>query len=99
MIRRYRQSPEFGGADFTTLDQPHRSVLAHDAQGDDRRMLDVHNLSPKSCTVPLQRTDCEPGCRLVDLLQDGQTELMPLRLRPSRTQRVNVSSSTPSRHR
>jgi hypothetical protein len=38
-------------------------------------MLAVHNLSSERCTVPLQLTDCEPGCRLVDLLQDGGTEL------------------------
>lgn len=77
LIRRYRESPELGWADFTILDQPHRSVLAHDSQWNDRRMLAVHNLSPERCTVPLQLTDCEPGCRLVDLLQEGATELDP----------------------
>ena len=75
LIRRYRESPELGWADFTILDQPHRSVLAHDARWDDRRMLAVHNLSSERCTVPLQLTDCTPGCRLVDLLQEGETQL------------------------
>ncbi len=77
LIRRYRESPELGWADFTILDQPHRSVLAHDCRWDDRRMLAVHNLSPERCTVPLQLTDCVPGSRLADLLQEGETELDP----------------------
>jgi glycosidase len=75
LIRRYRESPELGWADFTVLNQPHRSVLAHDSRWGDRRMLAVHNLSPERCTVPLQLTDCEAGYRLVDLLQQGETEL------------------------
>jgi len=77
LIRRYRESPELGWADVTILDQPHSSVLAHDCQWDDRRMLAVHNLSPERCTVPLQLTDSAPGCRLVDLLQEGTTDLDP----------------------
>lgn len=75
LIRRYRESPELGWSSFTILDQPHRNVLAHDSQWDNRRMLAVHNLSPGGCTVPLQLNDCEPGSRLVDLLQEGETEL------------------------
>jgi hypothetical protein len=38
-------------------------------------MVAVHNLSPEPRTVPLQLPDCEPGSHLVDLLQDGKTEL------------------------
>ena len=75
LIRRYRESPELGWADFAILDQPHRSVLAHDSRWDDRRMIAVHNLSPEPRTVPLKLTDCEPGSHLVDLLQEGQTEI------------------------
>jgi glycosidase len=75
LIRRYRESPELGWADFTILDQPHRSVLAHDSRWDDRRMIAVHNLSPEPRTVPLQLTDCEPGSHAIDLLEEGKTEI------------------------
>jgi len=75
LIRRYRESPELGWADFTILEQPHHGVLAHDCRWEDRRMVAVHNLSSDRCTVPLQLTDTEPGSRLVDLLQTGATEL------------------------
>lgn len=77
LIRRYRECPELGWADFTLLDQPLRSVLAHDCRWDDRRMIAVHNLSPERCTVPLQLAGCEPGSRLADLLQEGETDLGP----------------------
>ena len=30
LIKRYRESPELGWADFSVLDQPHRHVLAHE---------------------------------------------------------------------
>jgi glycosidase len=71
LIRRYRESPELGWADFRILDQPHRNVLAHQCTWDDRRIVAVHNLSPVSCTVPLTLEDCDSSHRLVDLLQDA----------------------------
>jgi glycosidase len=75
LIRRYRESPELGWADFTVLDQPHSHVLAHECAWDDRRIVAVHNLSPVSCTVPLALDGCS-GYHLVDLLQDaGGAEL------------------------
>ena len=37
----------------------------------------VHNLSPEPCTVPLRLDGCESGCLLVDLLQEGVTEVDP----------------------
>jgi glycosidase len=75
LMRRYRESPELGWADFTVLEQPHRNVLAHDCRWEERRLVAVHNLSSEPCTVPLQIEDCEPECTLVDLLQEGVTEL------------------------
>ncbi|HET6626294.1 MAG TPA: alpha-amylase family protein [Nocardioidaceae bacterium] len=75
LIRRYRQSPELGWADLEVLDQPHRHVLAHECRWDDRRLVAVHNLSPESCTVPLQLDGCDDTDHLVDLLQDGTTAL------------------------
>ena len=77
LIRRYRESPELGWSDFTLLEQPLRSVLAHECRWGERRLVAVHNLSPDRCTVPLRLEGCDPGCRLVDLLQDGATELGP----------------------
>jgi trehalose synthase len=75
LIRRYRESPELGWSDVTVLDQPHPNVLAHDCRWEERRLVAVHNLSSDSCKVPLQLDGCEPDCTLVDLLQEGVTEL------------------------
>jgi len=70
LVKRYRESPELGWADFSVLDQPHRNVLAHECRWDDRRIVALHNLSPDSCTVSLTLADCDSGYRLLDLLQD-----------------------------
>jgi trehalose synthase len=76
LIRRYRESPELGWADFRILDQPHRHVLAHECAWDDRRLVAVHNLSPVGCTVPLALDGCDSTHHLVDLLQDtGSTDV------------------------
>jgi trehalose synthase len=71
LIKRYRESPELGWADFNVLDQPHHHVLAHECVHDDRRLVAVHNLSPDSCTVPLTLDGCDGRHRLQDLLQDA----------------------------
>jgi glycosidase len=73
LIKRYRESPELGWAEFSVLDQPHRQVLAHECTWDDRRIVAVHNLSPVSCTVSLTLEDCDTSHHLVDLLQDGES--------------------------
>lgn len=75
LIRRYRQSPELGWADLSILDQPHRSVLAHECRWDDRRMIALHNLSPEGRTVPLRLPDCDESYRLEDLLTTGHTSV------------------------
>ncbi len=72
LIRRYRESPELGWADFRVLDQPHRQVLAHESAWDDRRIVAVHNLSPQSCVVPLTLEGCDASAHLVDLLQSSE---------------------------
>jgi glycosidase len=71
LVKRYRESPELGWADFSVLDQPHRQVLAHECRWDDRRIVAVHNLGPESCTVPLTIQDCDSSHHLLDLLQDS----------------------------
>ena len=45
LIKRYRESPELGWADFRVLEQPHHHALAHECAWDDRRIVAVHNLS------------------------------------------------------
>ena len=70
LIKRYRESPELGWADFSVLDQPHRHVLAHECTWDDRRIVAVHNLGPESCTVPVSLADCDSSFHLLDLLQE-----------------------------
>jgi hypothetical protein len=71
LVKRYRESPELGWADFSVLDQPHRHVLAHECAWDDRRLVAVHNLSAESCTVPLTLDGCGEDDHLLDLLQDS----------------------------
>jgi glycosidase len=71
LIRRYRESPELGWSSFQPLEQPHRDVLVHLCQRDERRLVAAHNLSSAARSVSFQLDDCEEGTLLVDLLQDG----------------------------
>jgi trehalose synthase len=71
LIRRYRESPELGWSSFRPLDQPHRDVLAHLCQRDDRRLVAVHNLAGEGRAVTVDLDDCPEGAVLVDLLEDG----------------------------
>jgi glycosidase len=75
LIRRYRDSPELGWADFRLLDQPHTSVLAHVCTWDDGSLVAVHNLGPDACEVPLQLEGCDETPRLGDLLAEATTPL------------------------
>jgi trehalose synthase len=75
LVKRYRESPELGWADFRVLDQPCEQVLAHECRWDDRRIVALHNLSPEGCTVSLTLDDCDDRTQLVDLLQDSNTEV------------------------
>jgi glycosidase len=73
LIRRYRESPELGWGDFTVLEQPHPSVLAHVCSWDDGALVAVHSLSAEPLTVPLVLDGCGPGHQLEDLLASGST--------------------------
>ncbi len=75
LIRRYRQSPELGWSDFELVDQPHREVIAHRCVWGDGSMVAMHNLDPEPRTVPITLPDCDDSCQLVDLLEDGTTQL------------------------
>jgi trehalose synthase len=70
LVRRYRESPELGWADFRVFKQPHRTVLAHECSWDERRIVALHNLGPEPCVVPLTLDGCDSTSHLVDLLQD-----------------------------
>lgn len=75
LIRRYRQSPELGWAEFKVLEQPEKSVLAHLAEWDDGSMVAVHNFGANSVKIPLQLEGCDDGHSLVDLLDHGTARL------------------------
>ena len=76
LVKRYRESPELGWAQFQVLDQPHRNVLAHECAHDERRLVALHNLAPTSCTVPLVLDGCDESHHLVDLLhEDSEVSL------------------------
>jgi glycosidase len=83
LIRRYRECPELGWADFEVIDQPHAAVLAHRCTWDDASMVAVHNLSPEAVEVPLTVDGCGDEHQLMDLLQDGG-------IRPDAKGRVDV---------
>jgi glycosidase len=70
LIRTYRQSPELGWADFSPLDQPHRSVLAHVAEWGDESLVAVHNFGPDAVKVPLTLEGCDETHVLRGLLDD-----------------------------
>ena len=71
LIRRYRESPELGWSEFRPLDQPHRDVLAHLCEQDDRRLVAVHNLANEGRAVTFALDDCPEGTVLADLLENG----------------------------
>lgn len=80
LIRRYRQSPELGWADFELLEQPNHAVLAHVARKDEWAMVAVHNFSSDACTVELDltslvRDEHPPLDHLTDLLHGGTLEV------------------------
>ncbi len=75
LIRRYRQSPELGWANFRVLEQPEPAVLAHLAAWDDAALVAVHNLGPDPVTVPLRLKDLDESCTLVDLFSPTTLEL------------------------
>jgi trehalose synthase len=82
LIRRYRECPELGWGRFELLEQPARQVLAHRCSWESFSIVALHNLGEEALTVPLALTDDAgsppaAGTVLLDLLQDGQTELKP----------------------
>ncbi len=79
LIRRYRQTPEFGWGRFEPIAQPVDSVLAHVARLESWATVAVHNLSDEACHVHLSLSTLAEGglppiSHLADLLGDHQVE-------------------------
>jgi trehalose synthase len=75
LTARYRSCPELGWGRFEVLEQPHPEVIAHRLTWDDASLVAVHNLSPQALTLTLTLPDAAAPCTLLDLLQDGVTDL------------------------
>lgn len=79
VIRRRRETPEFGWGRLELLDAGDRAVLAHRCEWEDSSVIAVHNLSPDARTVrvdvrPPHGHDCatdmlDGGSRIHDLDQ------------------------------
>ncbi len=78
LVHRYRECPELGWGEFTVLEQENRGVLAHRCTWEQATLVALHNLGPepREVTVDLRDLDhLKEGQCLVDLLQNGSTEL------------------------
>jgi maltose alpha-D-glucosyltransferase/alpha-amylase len=68
LIRRRRESPEFGWGEMTVLDASDDAVLAHRCEWEDSLVVAVHNLSAEPRAVKVDVGDAPDVDRLVDLL-------------------------------
>jgi trehalose synthase len=75
LVRRYRECPELGWGEFAVLEQPHRQVMAHTVTWEDACLIALHNLGADPVHVQLSMPDVAAATRLVDLLEDGATEV------------------------
>ena len=75
LIRRRRECPEFGWGTPTVLDVADNSVLAHQCEWEDSRVVAVHNLSPDPRQLKLPIDGVADGDRLIDLLAADETVL------------------------
>lgn len=70
LVSAYRRSPEIGWGELTLLEQPHDSVLAHSVRAEVGELVAVHNFSDEPRSVPLDLTDVDERCRVVDVLDE-----------------------------
>lgn len=68
MIRRRRETPEFGWGRWSVLDTGDDAVLAHRCDWEGRTVLALHNLADDERRIELRLADTERDCVLVDLL-------------------------------
>jgi glycosidase len=70
IIRRRKETPEFGWGSVTVLDTSEATVLAHRCDWEGRSVLAVHNFADEPCIVTIT-VDCQDGGSLIDLLDSG----------------------------
>jgi trehalose synthase len=72
LIEVYRNSPEIGWGRPTVVAQPNPAVLAHEVEGDEGRLVLLHNFTAEATTVPLGLEGIEPGTVLTSLLEPDE---------------------------
>ena len=72
LIRKRRETPEFGWGSWDVLDTGDDAVLAHRCTWEGRSVIALHNLSEAPREITLQVPDAE-GAVLVDLLETRST--------------------------
>jgi trehalose synthase len=79
VIRRRRETPEFGWGTWEVLDTGDGAVLAHRCEWEGRAVVAVHNLSadPREVAVPLPSDDTDRSA--LDLLDNGGSVTEPER--------------------
>jgi trehalose synthase len=74
VIRRRKETPEFGWGEMTVLDTGNRAVFAHRCDWSGSSVMAVHNLSNEPCVVRIS-VGCEPGSVLDDLLELSEASI------------------------
>jgi trehalose synthase len=72
LIRRRRECPEFGWGTATLVDVADDSVLVHQCEWEDSRVLAVHNLNAEPREVTVDLGDTGDTDRVVDLLATAE---------------------------
>jgi trehalose synthase len=73
LIRRRRETPEFGLGTWRVLPNDQPAVLAHRCDQDGSTVVVVHNFSPEPCQLELPLDDLDDAVGLDDLL-DGRND-------------------------
>ncbi len=72
LIQAYRNSPEIGWGRLTVLEQSNPGVLAHQVEGDEGRLVAVHNFTAEGTSVSLQLDGVAPGTVVTSLLEPDE---------------------------
>jgi hypothetical protein len=78
LIRRRRETPEFGWGSMTLLEAAgDRAIIAHRCDWEGGSVVAIHNLSVEPRHVTVELADVEDVDRVIDLL-DGSAPARPL---------------------